>query len=62
MSSIGIVLELTVNLDSEVEQLDVMTTFFYGNLEEEIYIEQPKGFKFKGKEDLVHAEKEFIWA
>lgn len=30
-------------LDLEIEQLDVKTTFLYGNIDEEIYVEQPKG-------------------
>ncbi|XP_070026089.1 secreted RxLR effector protein 161-like [Nicotiana sylvestris] len=34
----------------EIHQMDVKTTFFNGNLEEEIYIEQPEGFVIPGKE------------
>jgi len=32
-----------------VESLDVKTAFLYGNLDEEIYMEQPDGFRSKGK-------------
>jgi hypothetical protein len=31
----------------------VKTTFLHGELEEEIYMDQPKGFIVSGKEDLV---------
>ena len=41
MSSILIVLGLTVSLNLEIEQMDVKTTFLHGDLEEEIYMEQP---------------------
>ena len=53
MSYIRVVLGLAARLNLEVEQLDVKIVFLHGDLEEEIYMEQPKGFKVKGKENLV---------
>ena len=53
MSSIRVALGLAARLNLEVEQLDVKTAFFHGDLDEEIYIQQPEGFEVKGKENLV---------
>ncbi|PKI37236.1 hypothetical protein CRG98_042388 [Punica granatum] len=53
MSSIRVVLTLVASLNLEIEQLDVKTVFLHGDLEEEIYMEQPEGFRVKGKEHLV---------
>ena len=53
MSSIRVALGLAARLNLEVEQLDVKTAFLHGDLEEEIYMQQPKGFEVKGKENLV---------
>ena len=51
--SIRVVLSLADSLDLEIEQLDVKTAFLHGDLEEEIYMEQPEGFEEPGKEHLV---------
>jgi Reverse transcriptase (RNA-dependent DNA polymerase) len=36
-----------------IQGLDVKTTFLYGELDEELYMEQPEGFKVKGQEGKV---------
>jgi ATP-binding cassette subfamily B (MDR/TAP) protein 1 len=61
MSSIRVVLGLAASLNLEVEQLDVKTAFLHGDLEEEIYMEQPEGFKVKGKENLVCQLKKSLY-
>nr|GEX12139.1 retrovirus-related Pol polyprotein from transposon TNT 1-94 [Tanacetum cinerariifolium] len=40
-------------LDLELVQMDVKTTFLHGDLEGEIYMVQPEGFKVAGKEHEV---------
>ena len=62
MTSIHTVLGLAASLNLEVEQMDVKTAFLHGDLEEEIYMEQPEGFKMKGKKDYVYKlKKKSIW-
>ena len=53
MSSIRAVLSIAASMNLEVEQLDVKTAFLHGDLEEEIYMEQPEGFIDKGNDQLV---------
>jgi len=48
-SSIRILLALVAQLDLELVQMDVKTAFLHGDLEEEIYMTQPEGFKVIGK-------------
>ena len=48
-SSIQILLALVAQYELELDQLDVMITFLYGDLKEEIYMSQPMGFKTTGK-------------
>ncbi|KAG8495920.1 hypothetical protein CXB51_007502 [Gossypium anomalum] len=52
-SSIQILLALVAQYDLELVQLDVKTAFLHGDLEEQIYITQPDGFKVAGKENWV---------
>ena len=53
MSSIRMVLALAQILDLEIEQIDVKIAFFHGDLEEEIYMEQPKGLVVNRKENHI---------
>eukprot|EP00253_Pinus_taeda_P033050 PITA_33050 len=53
MTSIKSILSLVAVEDLHLEQLDVKTTFLHGDLEEEIYMQQPQGYEVKGKEKLV---------
>ena len=45
----------------ELNQLDVKTIFLYDDLEEKIYISQPKGFKTARKENMMQTEEIIIW-
>ena len=61
MTSIRIVLSIAENMNLEIEQLDVKTTFLHGELDEKIYMLQPEGFVEKGKENLVCQMKEILY-
>jgi hypothetical protein len=61
MSSIRVVLSLAAKMNLEIEQLDMKTAFLHGDLEEEIYMEQPEGFSAKGKEHLVCRLKKSLY-
>jgi len=45
----------------EPNQLDVKTVFLQGDLEEEIYMSQPTGFKTEGKENIVCKLKKSLY-
>ena len=53
MTSIRTILSLVVVEDLHLEQLDVKTSFLHGDLEEEIYMQQPRGYEVKGNGNLV---------
>ena len=52
-SSISTFLSIVASHDLELEQIDVKTTFLHGELEEDIYRDQPEGFIVPGKEKNV---------
>ena len=61
MTSIRVILGLAASMDLELEQLDVKTAFLHGDLKEEIYMEQPKGYEVKGKEHMVCKLKKSLY-
>jgi hypothetical protein len=52
---------LVAHYDIVLEQIDVKTTFLYGYLEEQIYMEQPEGFSQPGQEHLVCKLKKSLY-
>jgi hypothetical protein len=60
-SSIRILLALVAQFDLEIAQLDVKTVFLHGDLEEEIYMSQPDGFKVTGKENWACKLKKSLY-
>ncbi|KAL6191957.1 hypothetical protein ACLB2K_038346 [Fragaria x ananassa] len=61
MTSIRVILGIAASMDLEVEQLDVKTAFLHGDLEDEIYMEQPEGFEVEGKEHMVCKLKKSLY-
>jgi hypothetical protein len=53
MTTIRVLLSLTASYGLLVHQIDVKTAFLNGELDEEIYIDQPDGFVVKGEEQKV---------
>ncbi|KAG8481224.1 hypothetical protein CXB51_025964 [Gossypium anomalum] len=60
-SSIRALLGIVAMHDLELEQLDVKTTFLHGELEEDIYMQQPEGFTVSEKEDYVCLLKKSLY-
>jgi hypothetical protein len=47
-TSIRTILALVAHYDMVLEQMDVKIAFLHGDLEEQIYMEQPEGFSQPG--------------
>ena len=61
LSSIRIILGLATNQDLEIEQLDVKTAFLHGDLEEEIYMQQPEGFEDEERRPSLQIKEKSVW-
>jgi hypothetical protein len=53
---------LTAAYDLEIEQIDVKTAFLYGEIDADIYIEQPEGFCSKKRPDQVCKLKKALYS
>ena len=62
INSIRIVLAIAVR-SFELHQMDVKTTFLNGDLDEEIYMEQPKGvFSSRTRKENLSIGEIVVWA
>jgi hypothetical protein len=61
MTLIGTILSLVAVEDLNLEQLVVKIVFLHGDLEEEIYMQQPQGYEVKGKENSVCKLKKSLY-
>ena len=52
---------LVARFDLELHQMDMKTAFLNGELEEEVYMKQPKGFSSSVSEHLVCKLKKSIY-
>ncbi|CAL2268742.1 unnamed protein product [Prunus armeniaca] len=61
METIRTILALAAQLKTKVYQLDVKSAFLNGELEEEVYVEQPQGYVEKGREDKVYRLRKALY-
>ena len=59
--SFRIIMALVAHYDLELHQMDVKTVFLNGDLEENVYMAQPKGFVVEGKERMGCCLKKSIY-
>jgi hypothetical protein len=52
---------LVAHFDLELHQMDMKTAFLNGDLEERVYMTQPKGFAVTGKERMGCCLKKSIY-
>lgn len=60
-TSIRTLLVMIAHLNLCLEQINVTTAFFHGKLEEEILMDQPRGFEIRGKEDKIYLLKKSLY-
>lgn len=52
-TTIRCILAITATTGWELHQMDVKTAFLYGDLDEEVYMEQPEGYIDQDRPDKV---------
>ena len=60
-TSLRLILAIASKEDLDMLQLDIKTAFLYGELEEELYMEQPEGYVDKDQENYVCKLKKCIY-
>jgi len=59
--SFRIIMALIAHYDLELHQMDVKTAFLNGDLEENVFMDQPMGFSVEGKKHMVCKLKKSIY-
>lgn len=54
MDTVRLIIALAAQRGWKLHQLDVKSAFLHGELEEDVYVDQPKGYKKKGSEQMVY--------
>ena len=61
LNTIKMLLALIAHKGWKVYHLDVKSAFLNGYLQDEIYVDQPKGFQIKGEEKKVYKLKKDLY-
>ena len=57
MNSFRILFSIVINLSWPLFRLDVKNAFLYGDLQEEVYMEQPRGYVAHGRTKVSRLKK-----
>jgi len=60
-TSLRLLLAIAAKCNFRMDQMDAVTAFLNGELDEEIYIYQPEGYEVDGQEDLVGRARKSIY-
>ncbi|OMO51183.1 Integrase, catalytic core [Corchorus capsularis] len=61
LDTIRLLLAMAAQNQWRIHQMDVKSAFLNGNLQEEIYVEQPEGFSVKGSEEKIYLLKKALY-
>jgi len=59
--SVRTLFAIAAGLGLEVHQMDVVTAFLYGYLDDTVFVEQPEGYEVPGHEDWVYRLKKALY-
>jgi hypothetical protein len=54
MDTIRMIIAIAAHKNWQIFQLDVKSAFLHGKLDEDVYVEQPRGYEKLGSEHLVY--------
>mmetsp|Transcript_28139 Transcript_28139/g.36386 ORF Transcript_28139/g.36386 Transcript_28139/m.36386 type:complete len:382 (+) Transcript_28139:1420-2565(+) len=61
ITTFRVLLSLAATQNLKIKQYDAPSAYLNGEVEEDIYVQQPIGYEVKGKEDLVCKLKKALW-